>query len=320
VNFSQAFFPFGVKYMFNELFRYGVREKFFYCRDHLGSIREVVKSAGGTNTLVARYDYDPYGKRLTQYQSSSYTGGCDFGYTGHITAPSLVAGQTELVLTHFRAYDPNLGRWLSADPIGEAAGMNLYAYVGGNPLNFRDPLGLASWHDHYVALTTGWTWGEAGESLGIGAMATADGFIPFSDPFKESGGYSGCEDGAGFSKGAGQVVFGATALAGGTGIWSRVGLPTMSVGGTIGTGGGFHAFYGVTAQGTSAWMHGVLSAQTGLMVVSEASAGIGTFSTYWNTLSGIPIIFPAAAAAIGMKSSNCVTAAGSALGRGWFGN
>ena len=125
----------------NELFRFGVRENAFYSRDHLGSIREVIKSLGGTNTLVARYDYDPYGKRLTQYQASTYTGGCDFGYTGHVTNPSLVAGQTELVLTHYRAYDPNLGRWLSIDPLGEAGGMNLYAYCYGNPLNLYDPDG-----------------------------------------------------------------------------------------------------------------------------------------------------------------------------------
>lgn len=117
-------------------------ENYIYCRDHLGSIREVVKSAGSTNTLVARYDYDPYGKRLTQYEAAAYAGGCDFGFTGHITLPSLSSGQTEMVLTLFRAYDPQLGRWLSADPIGEAGGLNLYAYVGGNPINAWDDLGL----------------------------------------------------------------------------------------------------------------------------------------------------------------------------------
>ena len=32
--------------------------------------------------------------------------------------------------------------WLSADPIGEAGGMNLYEYVFGNPINGWDPYGL----------------------------------------------------------------------------------------------------------------------------------------------------------------------------------
>jgi hypothetical protein len=39
-------------------------------------------------------------------------------------------------------YDPELGRWLSRDPIGEDGGINLYGYVGNDPVNGVDPLGL----------------------------------------------------------------------------------------------------------------------------------------------------------------------------------
>lgn len=112
---------------------------YYYNRDHLGSIREVMNSDG---SLAARYDYDPYGKRLTQYQAAAYTAGCDLGFTGHVTQQSAVSGQGEIVLTLFRAYDSELGRWLSADPIGEEGGMNLYAYLQGDPINWMDPFGL----------------------------------------------------------------------------------------------------------------------------------------------------------------------------------
>jgi RHS repeat-associated protein len=65
---------------------------------------------------------------------------CDFGFTGHyFHAPS------GLFLAVFRAYDPNIGRWLSRDPMAEKGGINLYAYVGNGPITFIDPLGLVKW-------------------------------------------------------------------------------------------------------------------------------------------------------------------------------
>jgi RHS repeat-associated protein len=41
-----------------------------------------------------------------------------------------------------RYYAPEIGRYISADPIGLAGGMNLYAYVQNNPINLVDPWGL----------------------------------------------------------------------------------------------------------------------------------------------------------------------------------
>ncbi len=106
--------------------------KYFFTKDHIGSIRDVTDAAG---VLMARYTYDPYGRRTRL----AGTIDVDFGFTGYYYHAA-----SGLYLTLYRAYDANTGRWLSRDPIGEAAGYNLFMYANNNPYNFIDPLGQ-SW-------------------------------------------------------------------------------------------------------------------------------------------------------------------------------
>ncbi len=49
---------------------------YYYTRDHLGSIREVVNQTG---VLQVRYDYDAFGQRWAFYQNANYLNGCTFG-------------------------------------------------------------------------------------------------------------------------------------------------------------------------------------------------------------------------------------------------
>ena len=56
----------------------------------------------------------------------------------------------ECVVIEARYYDPQVGRFISEDPIGFAGGdLNLYVYVKNNPIMFIDPFGLAvgDWWD-----------------------------------------------------------------------------------------------------------------------------------------------------------------------------
>jgi len=43
----------------------------------------------------------------------------------------------------YRFYEPNLQRWINRDPIGEWGGINIYGFVGNNPMSRIDPWGLA---------------------------------------------------------------------------------------------------------------------------------------------------------------------------------
>jgi RHS repeat-associated protein len=104
---------------------------YYYTRDHLGSIRAM--TTGTSGTVVAEYDYDPYG-RQTQL---SGTMSADFGFTGlYVHQPS------GLNLAAYREYSAALGRWISRDPSGEKSGINLYDYVGNRPIILSDPNGL----------------------------------------------------------------------------------------------------------------------------------------------------------------------------------
>lgn len=108
--------------------------KYYFSRDHLGSVREMTDGSG---LVKARYDYDPYGRRILV--AGSDIG--DFGFTGHYFHKT-----GNLYLAMYRAYDANLGRWLSRDLLEENGGINLYRYSGNDPINYLDLLGL----DHII--------------------------------------------------------------------------------------------------------------------------------------------------------------------------
>jgi RHS repeat-associated protein len=122
---SKRFFPQGVQFLTAQS-----DERYFYTRDHLGSIRELTDMS---IAVRARYDYGVFGERT----KTSGDLDADFGFTGHFEHQA-----SRLVMAPYRAYDRTQARWLSRDPLGEAGGLNRYGYVDNSPVTNADLLGL----------------------------------------------------------------------------------------------------------------------------------------------------------------------------------
>jgi len=111
----------------------------FYHHDGLGSVTHLTDGSGN---VVEKYTYDVFGAATildsTNGVRSASAVGNRFMFAGREYL-------SEIALYDYRnrAYSPSLGRFLQPDPIRfRAEDVNLYRYVGNNPLNGRDPLGL----------------------------------------------------------------------------------------------------------------------------------------------------------------------------------
>jgi RHS repeat-associated protein len=108
-------------------------------QDVLGSVVMLTDSNGAA---YQSYSYDAWGKVTARDASGSVIP------SSAISAPWLFTGRRfdkESGLYHYRArtYSAELGRFLQMDPIKFDAGdPNIYRYVGNDPLNWRDPMGL----------------------------------------------------------------------------------------------------------------------------------------------------------------------------------
>jgi RHS repeat-associated protein len=125
---------------------------YFYHCDQIGTPLEMTDEQGNT---VWRAEYKAWGEAML--------------VTEKVRNPLRFQGQyfdheTGLHYNHFRYYDPQIGRYISKDPIGLAGGLNPYAYAP-NPTGWVDPLGLfeickrnlfgQNEGENYYILTTG---------------------------------------------------------------------------------------------------------------------------------------------------------------------
>ncbi len=122
----------------------GAAQVYYIQTDHLNTPRLIADSSG---TTVWRWDQgEPFGNDVPNNDPSGL-GVFEFPlrFPGQYFDPEIGS-----FYNYFRNYDQSLGRYREFDLIGLRGGVNGYAYVGAQPLNRVDPLGLKALTDSLI--------------------------------------------------------------------------------------------------------------------------------------------------------------------------
>ena len=111
---------------------------YYYRKNTQGDITHILDQNG---TVKAEYVYDAWGEHKIITDEEGIGSINPFRYRGYY-----YDDETGLYYLRSRYYDPQTGRFINADSIGnmhpeEVNGMNLYSYCGSNPVMFSDPSG-----------------------------------------------------------------------------------------------------------------------------------------------------------------------------------
>jgi RHS repeat-associated protein len=91
-------------------------------------------------TVAWAMEYDAFGREIA-FSSTTGGGGVSIATPPFRFSTKYTDGETGLVYYGYRYYAPEMGRWLSRDPIGERGGNNLYAFLRNDGVNKWDILG-----------------------------------------------------------------------------------------------------------------------------------------------------------------------------------
>ncbi|MGO1070760.1 RHS repeat-associated core domain-containing protein [Lysobacter sp. CA199] len=101
---------------------------------HTDALGSPVAVTDADQNVIERTEYEPYGAQITRPVQDGP------GYTGHVGDAA-----TGLSYMQQRYFDPQIGRFLSVDPVtassGTGANFNRYKYANNNPYRFIDPDG-----------------------------------------------------------------------------------------------------------------------------------------------------------------------------------
>ena len=137
-----------------------------YCY-HFDGTGSTVALTDMNQTIVNSYAYEPFGQILGQQETIPQP----FKFVGQY---GVIAEPNGLYYMRARYYDPNVGRFISEDPLGFGGGdVNLFAYVQNNSVNRIDPSGLAP-GDFYPTI------GDAGRQAvtDINPTSISEGLVP----------------------------------------------------------------------------------------------------------------------------------------------
>lgn len=110
---------------------------YFPTYDANGNVTEYVENWSGST--VAAFAYDAFGNTISEAVSPGL-------HLPHRFSTKYLDRETGMSYYGYRFYSPELGRWPSRDPIEERGGLNLYGFIGNDPVNRWDKLGLSFWN------------------------------------------------------------------------------------------------------------------------------------------------------------------------------